>query len=153
MIASSEMEEASEERSWVQCDTCQQWRNLPGCTKKEYERVQAMKRWTCSMNIWDPLRASCAQPEEGVDASSSRDSLIKDISSSYSAFSSAPRGRRRLIPRIPQQRPIQKAWEEKSGQSPRRARSERKLTADGEQGSQLSDEEGNNKEGIECSSI
>lgn len=55
-----------EERCWVQCDRCQQWRNLPGCTTEEYERVQALKLWTCNMNIWDPMRAACSQPEEVV---------------------------------------------------------------------------------------
>lgn len=55
-----------DQRCWVQCDQCQRWRNLPGCTKEEYQEVQAMKRWICSMNRWDALRASCEQPEEEV---------------------------------------------------------------------------------------
>lgn len=76
------MEETSEERSWVQCDRCQQWRNLPGCTKQEYEEVQAMKRWICSMNRWDPLRANCAQPEEVILDTATTTTIVTSVGGS-----------------------------------------------------------------------
>lgn len=58
--------DATQEESqqcWVQCDRCQEWRNLPGCTIEEYEAVQALKSWTCDMNRWDLAQASCSQPK------------------------------------------------------------------------------------------
>lgn len=57
--------EEIEERNWVQCDACQKWRSI-ACTKEEYKEVQAMTRWTCGMNRWDPSRTSCSQPEDVV---------------------------------------------------------------------------------------
>ncbi|KAF8822836.1 CW-type Zinc Finger protein [Cardiosporidium cionae] len=49
---------------WVQCDKCDKWRRLPGCTDEEYEAIEADDRWECSMNKWDLVRASCSSPEE-----------------------------------------------------------------------------------------
>lgn len=52
------------ESKWVQCDECQQWRSLPGCTPEEYQQVQSLDRWFCTMNVWDKEKACCEFPEE-----------------------------------------------------------------------------------------
>ena len=50
---------------WAQCDFCQKWRCLPGCSEKEYmELHQSNAPWHCSYNHWDISRADCSAPEE-----------------------------------------------------------------------------------------
>mmetsp|Transcript_31665 Transcript_31665/g.40598 ORF Transcript_31665/g.40598 Transcript_31665/m.40598 type:complete len:942 (-) Transcript_31665:111-2936(-) len=51
---------------WVQCERqeCKKWRKLP----VGYDMDQLPDKWFCSMNDWDPLRASCYAPEDTDDA-------------------------------------------------------------------------------------
>ncbi|CBZ50001.1 cw-type zinc finger domain-containing protein,related [Neospora caninum Liverpool] len=61
---------------WVQCDKCDKWRRLPGCTDTEYAALMANPRWQCNKNRWDQARASCTAPEEeGDTCDSSLDGL------------------------------------------------------------------------------
>ncbi|KFG47312.1 CW-type Zinc Finger protein, partial [Toxoplasma gondii FOU] len=60
---------------WVQCDKCDKWRRLPGCTDTEYAALMANPRWQCNKNRWDQARASCAAPEEEDTCDSSIDGL------------------------------------------------------------------------------
>lgn len=56
---------------WAQCENCNKWRSLPGCSVEAYQTVQQAAVWVCSMNRWDPLRASCSAPEQAnLDSSS-----------------------------------------------------------------------------------
>jgi hypothetical protein len=53
---------------WAQCDICQKWRSLPGCTEMDYiELHQSDAPWRCSFNRWDVLRADCSAPEEELN--------------------------------------------------------------------------------------
>ncbi len=45
---------------WVQCDTCQTWRRIPG----HVDMSKLPEKWYCAMNEWDPLRATCTAPQE-----------------------------------------------------------------------------------------
>lgn len=45
---------------WAQCEKCNKWRKLPQHIKSS----TLPDKWFCSMNHWDPVRASCAVPEE-----------------------------------------------------------------------------------------
>ncbi|KAK4419810.1 B3 domain-containing transcription repressor VAL1 [Sesamum alatum] len=48
---------SGEQEQLAQCDSCSKWRRLP---------VHALlsAKWTCSENIWDSKRSSCAAPED-----------------------------------------------------------------------------------------
>ena len=52
---------------WVQCEnaSCNKWRKLPPHMSMSDLPDSA---WYCSMNSWDPARASCDAPEETADA-------------------------------------------------------------------------------------
>lgn len=45
---------------WAQCEKCNKWRKLPQHIKSS----TLPDKWYCSMNHWDPVRASCTIPEE-----------------------------------------------------------------------------------------
>lgn len=45
---------------WAQCEKCNKWRKLPQHIKSS----TLPDKWYCSMNHWDPVRASCSVPEE-----------------------------------------------------------------------------------------
>ncbi|TYZ59236.1 hypothetical protein PybrP1_001481 [[Pythium] brassicae (nom. inval.)] len=45
---------------WAQCEKCNKWRKLPQHIKSS----TLPDKWFCSMNHWDPVRASCSVPEE-----------------------------------------------------------------------------------------
>lgn len=45
---------------WAQCEKCNKWRKLPQHIKSS----TLPDKWYCTMNHWDPSRASCAMPEE-----------------------------------------------------------------------------------------
>ncbi|XP_070034014.1 B3 domain-containing transcription repressor VAL1-like isoform X2 [Nicotiana tomentosiformis] len=45
------------QEQWAQCDSCSIWRRLP-------VHVLLPAKWTCSDNIWDSRRCSCAAPDE-----------------------------------------------------------------------------------------
>lgn len=49
---------------WVMCETCNQWRKVP----PEVDLEKLPDKWYCSMNKWDPSRASCSAPQEADDA-------------------------------------------------------------------------------------
>lgn len=61
---------------WACCDRCGLWRTLPGCSSAEYEALQKLRYWTCSMNRWDPAQALCfaeqAQRDNSQQLSSNR---------------------------------------------------------------------------------
>jgi hypothetical protein len=48
------------ERVWVQCNTCDKWRSLPGTVNPD----TLPDIWTCDLNHYDPDRAACDAPEE-----------------------------------------------------------------------------------------
>ncbi|TMW55532.1 hypothetical protein Poli38472_010414 [Pythium oligandrum] len=54
---------------WAQCEKCNKWRKLPAHIKSS----TLPDKWYCSMNHWDPSRASCSiaqeEDQEPVDAS------------------------------------------------------------------------------------
>lgn len=54
---------------WAQCEKCNKWRKLPAHIKSS----TLPDKWYCTMNHWDPSRATCATPQEEdqepVDAS------------------------------------------------------------------------------------
>ncbi|GLD96551.1 hypothetical protein PINS_up005234 [Pythium insidiosum] len=54
---------------WAQCEKCNKWRKLPAHIKSS----TLPDKWYCSMNHWDPTRASCSVPQdedqEPLDAS------------------------------------------------------------------------------------
>ena len=60
--AAAPLESPGAEPQWVQCDGCQKWRRVP-----HYVDVRLPDRWFCAMNRWDPLRNSCAAPEETAE--------------------------------------------------------------------------------------
>ena len=61
--AAAPLESPGAEPQWVQCDGCQKWRRVP-----HYVDVASLPdRWFCAMNRWDPLRNSCAAPEETAE--------------------------------------------------------------------------------------
>lgn len=45
---------------WAQCEKCNKWRKLPQHIKSS----TLPDKWYCTMNHWDPVRASCSIPEE-----------------------------------------------------------------------------------------
>lgn len=45
---------------WAQCEKCNKWRKLPQHIKSS----TLPDKWYCTMNHWDPARASCSIPEE-----------------------------------------------------------------------------------------
>ena len=49
-----------EERVWVQCNACEKWRSLPS----NVDPSSLPDIWNCSLNTYDPLRMTCAAPEE-----------------------------------------------------------------------------------------
>lgn len=59
---------------WVLCETCNQWRKVP----PDVDLDKLPEKWYCSMNKWDPARASCSAPQEADDAQSQN---IKTVSS------------------------------------------------------------------------
>ncbi|KAK4355943.1 hypothetical protein RND71_024914 [Anisodus tanguticus] len=48
---------SGDQEQWAQCDSCSKWRRLP-------VHVVLPAKWTCSDNIWDSRRCSCAAPDE-----------------------------------------------------------------------------------------
>lgn len=61
---------------WVQCELCQKWRILYGCSAEEYESLNASEEpWTCAQNKWDPARSSCDAPEETTQPASECQSI------------------------------------------------------------------------------
>ncbi|KAH0750180.1 hypothetical protein KY290_029412 [Solanum tuberosum] len=48
---------SGDQEQWAQCDSCAKWRRLPF-------HVLLPAKWTCSDNIWDSRRCSCAIPDE-----------------------------------------------------------------------------------------
>jgi hypothetical protein len=54
-----------EEREWVACDKCGKWRALPPGTDLD----ALPETWECSMNSFDPARASCDAAEEQTEES------------------------------------------------------------------------------------
>ncbi len=46
------------------CDKCEKWRRLPS----HVDEATLPEVWLCSMNEWDPDRATCAAPEEDFEA-------------------------------------------------------------------------------------
>ncbi|OIT02885.1 b3 domain-containing transcription repressor val1 [Nicotiana attenuata] len=48
---------SGDQEQWAQCDSCSKWRRLP-------VHVLLPAKWTCSDNIWDSRRCSCAAPDE-----------------------------------------------------------------------------------------
>eukprot|EP01071_Lankesteria_metandrocarpae_P001736 Lankesteria_metandrocarpae@DN1834_c0_g1_i1.p1 len=58
------MSKAASQEKWVQCDCCEKWRRLPGCTEEEYQKLSKRSRWECKQNRWDKGRAVCEATEE-----------------------------------------------------------------------------------------
>jgi hypothetical protein len=73
---------------WVQCDRCELWRNLPGCTKKEYEEIQRSRLWTCDMNRWDASQALCFKKNNNFQPSVKQTTQVCHPSSRNTAPSS-----------------------------------------------------------------
>jgi len=46
--------------TWVECDACKKWRKLPPSVEAE----SLPEKWDCTMNRWDPHRATCLAPQE-----------------------------------------------------------------------------------------
>lgn len=44
---------------WISCSICQKMRKVPG-----HMEISRLKKFICSMNIWDPPYADCSVPEE-----------------------------------------------------------------------------------------
>jgi hypothetical protein len=42
---------------WAQCEDCLKWRKVP-------DDVHFPSRWTCSDNLWDPVRSTCSVAQE-----------------------------------------------------------------------------------------
>lgn len=59
-LLNNEKELSEDEKPWVQCNSCDKWRQLP----KDVDVDALPDLWTCSMNIWDPNSANCDVPEE-----------------------------------------------------------------------------------------
>ena len=59
---------------WVMCETCNQWRKVP----PEVDLEKLPEKWYCSMNKWDPARASCSAPQE---ADETQTQGVKTVSS------------------------------------------------------------------------
>ena len=59
------------EAPWVACDLCTKWRKLP----IDVDKDTLPEQWYCTMNIWDPLRNTCDEPEE--EASAEPDELLE----------------------------------------------------------------------------
>jgi hypothetical protein len=55
-------------RLWVQCDVCNKWRRLPLFVDDGNALPES---WTCSMNEFDKLRASCSAEQEPMGDSPS----------------------------------------------------------------------------------
>lgn len=56
------------QEEWVQCDDCGRWRTLPPAGDALYPQ-DLPEHWTCTMNTWNPSKASCSVPEETSSAS------------------------------------------------------------------------------------
>ena len=52
------------EAPWVACDLCTKWRKLP----IDVDKDTLPEQWYCTMNIWDPHRNTCDEPEEEASA-------------------------------------------------------------------------------------
>jgi hypothetical protein len=48
---------------WVQCDDCHKWRRVAW----DIDINGLPDEWVCSMNTWDPERASCEVPQDAFD--------------------------------------------------------------------------------------
>ena len=59
-----EPKEEKQHKNWVQCghESCMKWRLLPNDAQ-----INSDDPWYCSMNKWDPDRASCDAPEQSYD--------------------------------------------------------------------------------------
>lgn len=73
------VEPRADEAKWVQCDECKKWRIVP----KEVDLDAMPEKWYCTMNTWNKALASCAVPEEVVEAK--RDRSVKRTSGTISA--------------------------------------------------------------------
>jgi hypothetical protein len=84
----------SKQLEWVHCDKCHKWRKLP-------HRISAASLanvdWTCSMNTWNPSRATCDAPQEDDDGIEPEITNPAGLDQSSLALNS---NTNRLIPRI-----------------------------------------------------
>lgn len=58
---------------WVQCDTCNKWRKLPG----NIDLTTLPEAWECSMNRWDSLHSHCNDEEEKDEDEEQQHSLTQ----------------------------------------------------------------------------
>uniref|UniRef100_A0A7S2WT05 CW-type domain-containing protein n=1 Tax=Mucochytrium quahogii TaxID=96639 RepID=A0A7S2WT05_9STRA len=58
-VAPGAVEEAV---TWVQCERCQKWRDLPTSTSNDLPQ-----HWFCSMNTWEPFYATCEAPQKDTN--------------------------------------------------------------------------------------
>lgn len=49
---------------WVQCENCKKWRRIAWYV----DNTKLPDLWTCSMNTWDPEKATCDQEKDWFDA-------------------------------------------------------------------------------------
>ena len=65
--SSSAAEKDTDDRVWVQCNTCDKWRALPSTV----DPAKLPDIWYCELNVYDSERNTCEAPEEsyneGVD--------------------------------------------------------------------------------------
>ncbi|KAL8138287.1 hypothetical protein V2J09_004288 [Rumex salicifolius] len=57
IITKASLGHCFEEVQWSQCDSCFKWRRIQPC-------ILPPLGWTCSDNLWDPERSSCAAAQE-----------------------------------------------------------------------------------------
>lgn len=60
---SSDSDEEEDNRTWVQCNSCDKWRALPSTV----DASTLPEVWTCNLNEWDDLRNTCSAPEESTN--------------------------------------------------------------------------------------
>jgi len=58
--------------TWVQCEKCQKWRDLPTSLNDSLPA-----HWWCSMNSWEPEYASCDAPQKEEETSVARGNLLQ----------------------------------------------------------------------------
>jgi hypothetical protein len=70
-----DLDDADDDRVWVQCESCNKWRALPPTTNT----ASLPDKWYCSLNIYDKQRNHCGAPEEvyNDDASAPLRSFFK----------------------------------------------------------------------------